>query len=139
MTSAVTLSDGTNTVTFTNNNIKVVAKGSNPIIIIPTPITDTVNVGDNVIAVNLGFVRTGFDLTFWLTDGPGTFNYNTPSTDFEKIMYMFGKTTLIKTLTLNGTAFHGHIENVNIPWEPGKKDLTTNGSMSFTLAKDLTA
>lgn len=138
MTSGVVLTGGGKTVDFNSavaNNVNVTDRFSNPIIIIPTPITASQKIGENTITVNIGFVRQSYDLTFQLHDGPGSFDFSTPgSTSYEKIKYLAGKFVDLKTLTLNGTEFSGHIENVNIPWKSGMKDLTTNGTFTFTVA-----
>jgi hypothetical protein len=140
MTSAVVLSRGAVSVDLTSLNVSVTHRYSNPIIFLPTPAAAGSTIGSNIIAINIGFFNNSFDVSFQLTDGPGTFNFSSPSTNYEKIMYLtadpdVGKQT--KTLTLNGTAFVGHIENVSIPFRPGQKNLVINGSLAFRLTKDL--
>jgi hypothetical protein len=137
MTTGCVLSYSGTSVTLTNAHVVINHRFTNPIIIIPTPITTSLTVGENTIGINIGFVRNSFDISFKLTDGPGTFNFSTPSTNYEKIMYMANFTKDVKTLVLNGTTFKGHIENVNITWEPGFKNLTESASLTFTLAKDV--
>jgi hypothetical protein len=95
-------------------------------------------IGENTIGINIGFVSNVFDLAFMLRDGPGTFNFSTPSTNYEKLMYMAAYVKNVKTLTLNGTAFTGHIESINVPWKAGLKDLSTSCSIRFKLTKDVT-
>jgi hypothetical protein len=125
--------------------VTVTTRGSNPIIKLPTPITTTDTAGENVIIINIGFINISYDLSFQLTDGPGSFNFETmsgSSTNFEKIMYLFGgpgsESKDPKILTLNGSDKHGQIESVNIPWKAGMKNLTTNGMLSFNVCKDIT-
>ena len=143
--SGVTLSGGGRTVDFNStvaNNIAVTHRFSNPVIKLPTPIATTDKVGKNVIIINIGFVNNSFDLSFQLHDGPGAFNFGTISvpggtTAYETIIWLANYVG-VKTLTLNGEPFTGHVENVNIPWKSGMKDLTTNGSLSFNTSKDIT-
>jgi hypothetical protein len=141
MTSGVTLSISGVSVDFnsaTVRNMRVTDRFSNPFLNFPTPIQVSQKIGENTVLVNIGFMRQSFDLSFVLLDGPGTFDFSSPgSTNYEKIKYMAGKKTDPKTLTLNGTTFTGQIESVNIPWEPGKKDLSTNGTIIFTVGMDL--
>lgn len=140
MTAAVVLSYAGTSVDFTDHHVMVTHRYNNPIIFLPTPAAAGETLGSNMIAINIGFFNNSFDISFQLTDGPGTFNFTTGTTNYEKIMFMatdadVGKQP--KTLTLNGTAFIGHIENVNIPFRPGHKDLVVNGSFAFRLTKDL--
>ena len=141
MTSAVVLSQGATSIDFSSaKNISVTHRYNNPIFFLPTPAASGQVLGTNMIAINIGFFNNSFDISFMLTDGPGTFNFSSPSTNYEKIMYLATDSNVgkqPKTLTLNGTAFTGHIENVNIPWKPGQKDLSINGSFSFRLTKNL--
>jgi hypothetical protein len=137
MTTGCVLSYGGTSVILTNMNVIITHRFSNPVIIIPTPITTSLKIGDNVIGINIGLVRNSFDISLTLTDGPGTFNFTTPSTTYEKIMYMANFTKNVKTLTLNGQQFQGHIENVNVTWEPGFKNLSERASFIFTLGKDI--
>jgi len=141
MTSAVVLSQGATSIDFSSaKNISVTHRYNNPIFFLPTPAASGQALGTNMIAINIGFFNNSFDISFTLTDGPGTFNFSSPSTNYEKIMYLATDSNVgkqPKTLTLNGTAFTGHIENVNIPWKPGQKDLSINGSFSFRLTKNL--
>ena len=143
MTSGVTLSGGGVTVDFngaTAKNVTVTHRFSNPFIKLPTPIQLTDEFGKNVKLINIGFMSNSFDLSFQLTDGPGAFNFGTKNvpggtTNYEKIIYIASNVLAEKTLTLNGTAIGGQIENVNIPWKAGMKDLTLNGTFSFCLGK----
>ena len=140
MTSAVVLSQGATSIDFSTLNVSVTHRYNNPIFFLPTPAASGQVLGTNMIAINIGFFNNSFDISFTLTDGPGTFNFSSPSTNYEKIMYLATDSNVgkqPKTLTLNGTAFTGHIENVNIPWKPGQKDLSINGSFSFRLTKNL--
>ena len=140
MTSAVILSYGGTSVDFSNLNVGVTHRYNNPIIFLPTPAAAGGVLGSNMIAINIGFFNNSFDLSFQLTDGPGTFNFSSPSTNYEKIMYLATDSSVgkqPKTLTLNGTGFIGHIENVNIPFKAGQKDLVIVGSFSFRLTKNL--
>jgi hypothetical protein len=139
MTTAVILTDnsGGTPVDFTNLNITVSTRFNNPIIKIPTPKQTTDKIGENTIPINLKFLSLSYDLSFQLTDGPGTFDFETPgSTNFEKIMHLSAKSNP-NCLYLNGTKFTGIIEMVNIPWKPSMKNLTTNGTLSFCTAKDI--
>lgn len=141
--SGVILSGGGLTVDFNStnaNNVSVTHRFSNPVIKLPTPIKTTDDQGTNVIIINIGFLNDSFDLTFQLHDGPGSFTWKgatAASTAYEQIMAM-AHSVEPKTLTLNGKAMTGHIENVNIPFRPGQKDLVVNGSLSFNLSKNIT-
>ena len=140
MTSGVTLSDGTNTVDFNTSgtkacNVTVSHRFSNPLLIIDTPITATQTIGENSIAINIGFVTNAFDLTFDLYDGPGTFSFISPSTDYEKLIHLANYVKSTKTLTLNGEAFLGQIENLRVSWEPGKKSVSLGCTMTFHATK----
>jgi hypothetical protein len=142
MTSGVTLSDGTNTVDFNTAgtkacNVTVSHRFSNPLLIVDTPIIATQTIGENAVPINIGFVTNAYDISFDLYDGPGTFNFKSPSTDYEKIMYMANYKKNVKTLTLNGTAFQGMIENVRIDWVAGKKNLSEGCTLTFHLTKDV--
>ena len=138
--SGIVLSLGGTSVDFNStvaNHVTITHRFANPVIKLPTPINATDAQGTNVIIINIGFLNDSFDLTFQLQDGPGAFNWKTGTTAYEKIMAMAHDTNP-KTLTLNGTAMTGHIENVNIPFKSGQKDLVTNGSFSFNLSKNIT-
>ena len=140
MTSGVVLSLGGLSVDFNStvaNNVSITHRFANPVIKLPTPIKSTDDQGTNVIIINIGFLNDSFDLSFQLQDGPGAFNWKTGTTAYEKIMAMAHDTNP-KTLTLNGTAMTGHVENVNIPFRAGQKDLVVNGSLSFNLSKNIT-
>ena len=140
MTSAVVLSYSGTSVDFSSLNVGVTHRYNNPIFFLPTPAASGGILGSNMIAINIGFFNNSFDISFTLTDGPGTFNFSSPTTNYEKIMYLSTDSSVgkqPKTLTLNGTAFKEHIENVNISFRPGHKDLSVNGSFSFRLTKDL--
>ena len=143
MTSGVILSLGSLSVDFDStvaNNVSITHRFSNPVIKLPTPIKPTDDQGTNVIIINIGFLTDSFDLSFQLHDGPGSFAWKgatSASTAYERIMAMAHDTNP-KTLTLNGTAMPGHIENVNIPFKAGQKDLVTIGSFSFNLSKNIT-
>jgi len=140
MTSGITLAGGGTTVDFdcaTVRNATVTHRFANPVIKLPTPIKTTDNQGTNVIIINIGFLNDSFDFSFTFTDGPGTFDWKTPgSTNYEKLQFL-AHYVGIKTLTLNGTALTGHIENAMVPFRPGQKDLSINGSFSFNLAKNI--
>lgn len=142
MTSGVTLSDGTNTVNFNTAstkacNVTVSHRFSNPLLTLSTPILPNQTIGENTIPINIGFVTNAFDLSFDLYDGPGTFNFISPSTDYEKIMYMANYIKNVKTLTLNGNSFYGQLENVRIDWVAGKKNLSEGCTLTFHLTKDV--
>ena len=143
MTNNVTLTDGTNTVDFNTAgtkacNVIVSHRFSNPLLIIDTPIIATQKIGENSVPINLAFVTNAYDLTFDLYDGPGTFSFTLPSTDYEKIVHMSNYVKGTKTLTLNGTEFTGQIENPHVTWEHGKKNLATNCTLTFRLTKEVT-
>jgi hypothetical protein len=142
MTSGVTITDGTNTVDFNTAatkacNVTVSHRFSNPILTVDTPILTTQKLGENTLPINIGFVVNAYDLTFDLYDGPGTFNFITPSTDYEKIMYMANYVRGVKTMSMNGTTFTGMIENVNIEWKGGKMNISEGCTLTFHLAKDI--
>jgi hypothetical protein len=143
MTSAVVISYSGTSVDFNSavaNHIMVTHRLSNPIIFIPTPAATGAVLGTNNIAMNLGFFDNAFDLSFQLHDGPGTFNFTSPTTAYEKLVFMAADPTVgkqPKTLTLNGTAFTGHIESLRVPFQPGQKDLVIMGTLSFRLTANL--
>jgi hypothetical protein len=120
------------------NEVEVTHRFSNPVITLATPITLTDSTGNNEKIVNIGFLTNSFDLSFMLHDGPGSFNFASPTTNYEKIMFMawYGAYLTI-TLTLNGTAFTGSIENASIPFKAGQKDLSMNGTLSFHKGQQL--
>ena len=140
MTSGVTLAGaGGYTVDFNSTtkatNVTVSHRFSNPLMIIDTPITATQTLGENSIAINIGFVTNAFDLTFDLYDGPGTFSFKSPSTDYEKLVYFANYDKSTKTLTLNGQAFVGQIENLRVSWDPGKKNVALGCTVTFRATK----
>jgi hypothetical protein len=147
MTSGVTISGAiaggtTYTVDFNTAATKacnpiVSYRFSNPLLIVDTPIMATQTIGENSIAVNIGFVTNAFDLTFDLYDGPGTFSFITPSTDYEKLVHLANYVKGVKTLTLNGTAFCGQVENLHVGWEHGKKNFAEGCTMTFRVTKDI--
>jgi hypothetical protein len=138
MTSGVTLSFGTVTVDLNSStcrDVTVTHRFSNPVITLSTPYTAGTAIGQNEKIVNIGFTTDAFDLSFTLLDGPASFDFITPgSTNYEKLVYIahMGMTNKT-TLTVNGTAFSGAIENLNVPWQAGKKDLAQNGTLTFHL------
>jgi hypothetical protein len=147
MTSGVTISGAisggtTYTVDFNTAATKacnptVAYRFGNPLIVLDTPIISTQTLGENTLAVNIGFVTNAFDITFDLYDGPGTFSFKTPSTDYEKIVHLTNYVKGVKTLTLNGQAFTGQIENLHVTWEHGKKNLAEGCTLTFRLSKDI--
>ena len=107
---------------------------NNPFIVLPTPVQITDDFGKNSKIINIGFLKTAYDCTFMIHDGPGTFDFQTPgTTTFEKLVYMAYYVKDPKTLTLNGTAFAGQIENLVVPWKAGQAGLSRNASFSFTI------
>jgi hypothetical protein len=141
MTNQVLLAIGSTSVDLTQLNPYVAHRFSNPIIFLPTPAATGGTLGQNNIAMNLGFFDNSFDLTFILTDGPGSFNFTTPgSTKYEKLIYMAADPTNgknPKTLTLNGTPFYGHIESVTIAWKSEQGNLALNCNVSFRVTSNL--
>ncbi|CAK0771229.1 hypothetical protein CCP3SC15_420014 [Gammaproteobacteria bacterium] len=141
MSSGVVLSYGAHSVDFNSPtgacNVTVSYRFSNPLLTIDTPIQSSLPLGDNSISINIGFVTNAIDFSFDLRDGPGSFNFISPTTNFERIVYLANYVKNAKTLTLNGTAFKGQIENLRIEWAPGKKDLAEGCTMSFRLTKDI--
>jgi len=140
MTSGVTIAGAivggtTYTVDFNSTtkatNVTVSHRFSNPLLIIDTPITATQTIGENSIAINIGFVTNAFDLTFDLYDGPGTFSFSSPSTDYEKLIHLANYVKPTKTLTLNEQPFTGQIENLRVSWEPGKKNVAMGCTLTF--------
>ena len=147
MTSGVTISGAikngtTYTVDFNTAgtkacNVTVSHRFSNPIMIISTPLTVNVTIGENSVPINLGFIVNAYDITFDLYDGPGTFNFSTPSTDYEKLEHLANYVLDVKTLTLDGQTFTGHIENMRIDWIAGKKNVSEGCTMTFHTTKDV--
>ena len=109
---------------------------TNPIITVDTPASDGSQIGTNTIAINIGFISNNINLSFTLTDGPGTFNFTSGTTNYEKILRMAADPNP-KTLNLNGTAFTGQITSVNMNWDAGKKNIGT-GSLSLTTSANIT-
>jgi hypothetical protein len=121
-------------VDFTSLGVSVTHRISNPIIAIDIPRTDLLV--SNTIGINIGFVSEVFDIRFTLTDGLGTLNWATPSTNYEKLFYFSYKKNP-KTLVINGRTIYGHIENLTLPWEGGKKDLSIGGILSFRVTQNI--
>jgi hypothetical protein len=139
MTVGCVLSCGTYSVDFKNLNVTISHAFSNPVMTLDTPIASKADVlGTNTKCINIGFTRNNINLTFTLTDGPGTFSFGTPSTNYEKIIHMANYIRNAKTITINGQAFYCHITSVNIPWAAGLKNLSTNGSISLVLSANIT-
>lgn len=134
MTTQITISLGSVTATLSNCGVNVTHRLSNPIIVIDTPRID-LNIS-NSVGINIGFVTEAFDLRFTLTDGLGTLDWATPVTNYEKLFYMAYKTNP-KILMINDRAVTGHIENLSLPWEAGKKDMSIDGSLSFRVCMNI--
>jgi hypothetical protein len=134
MTKQVTLSLGSVTVDFTNLNVKVTHRISNPFITVDTPRVNLLE--SNTIVVNIGFVTEAIDLTFILTDGIGTLNWAQPTTNYEKLFYMAYQGNP-KVLMLDDRLIYCQIENLNLPWEPGQKDLSIGGILSLRVCMNI--
>ena len=142
MTTACTLSDGKTPnpvyVEFKDLNVTISHSFNNPVLTVDTPVDAKSSVlGSNTMAINIGFTRNDINLSFTLKDGPGTYNFGTPSTNYEKIMYLANYVKNAKTLTLGTQKFYCHITAVNIPWVAGMKNLTTQGNISLILTANL--
>ncbi len=132
------LSDGVHPVDFTNLNVVISHSFNNPALIdVATPLAAGETLGSNTIGINIGFVQNNINLSFYLTDGPGTYNFISPTTNYEKLVYMANYVHNAKTLTLGSSVFHCHITSMSINCEPGKKDLSTNGNITLMLSKDI--
>jgi len=144
----VTLTYGAVSVDFSSSTARLNKfnhRFTNALIPITTPQKDTPlslseGVGTNTIVMNIGFITHTIDLVFTLKDGPGTFDFLSPTTNYEKIIYMASFPRNVKTITLNGgsspKSYNCQISSVNIPWDEGKKDLMS-GTMSVMLCKDV--
>jgi hypothetical protein len=143
MTAAFTISDGTYTVNLNDattggcGGLTLNHRFSNPETTLSTPIDISQILGDNVIAINLGMVDNSFDMTFKLFDGYGTFNFQTPTTNYEKLVYLANYNKNVKILTLGSSTFNCQIESINIPFVAGQKDLVINGTMTVRLAANV--
>ena len=140
MTAAFTISDGTYTVDLNSDTcagLTLNHRFTNPELTLSTPIDISQVLGDNVIAVNLGMVDNSFDMTFQLMDGFGTFNFQTPTTNYEKLVYLANYNKNVKTLTLGSSSFNCQIESINIPFVAGQKDLVINGTMTVRLTANV--
>ena len=122
------------TVNFTSLGVKVTHRISNPIIVIDTPRDNLLE--SNSVGINIGFVTEAFDLSFTLTDGLGALDWANPTTNYEKLFFMAYKINP-KQLVIDGRGIYGHIENLTLPWEAGKADLSVNGSLSFRVTKNI--
>jgi len=134
MTNEVTLSLDGVSVDLTQCGVKVTHRISNPIITIDTPRDDLLV--SNTIGINIGFVSENVDLNFTLTDGIGTLNWAVPTTNYEKLFYFCYKLNP-KVLTINGRVIYGHIENLTLPFESGKSNLSIGGSLSFRVTQNI--
>ena len=111
---------------------------SNPIITLATPAEQGTALGQNTVAINIGFVKDQFDLSFELKDGPGSFNATgTGTTNLEKLLFLAYAVPSPKTLSLNGSTFYGQIESMNIPWEAGKGNFIPNCTLTLTLCMNI--
>ena len=134
MTNEVTLSLDGVSVDLTKCGVKVTHRISNPIIVIDIPRADLLL--SNSIGINIGFVSEAFDLNFTLTDGLGTLDWANPTTNYEKLFYFCYKLNA-KKLLINGRTIYGHIENLTLPFESGKHDLSIGGSLSFRVTQNI--
>ena len=132
MTSAVTIgypyTSPTITADLSNLGVSVTHLYTNPVIVIPTPITNTVGasaIGWNIKGLNIGFLINRFSIKFTILDGMGTMNFDQPSTIYEKIQYMANRagTKGAKALTINGYKMAVQIESFNITFAAGQKDM----------------
>lgn len=106
-------------------------------------ITDMSIAGTNQIGFNLGFFDNAFDLQFTLMvdSSPGTFNFATGTTDYEKLAYLAldpiaGKNP--KIIQINGGPTYAfQIEAFRFPWLSGQANLAQNCTMSCRLTKYL--
>lgn len=142
MTASCIISLGSCSVDLTNKDLEIAYRHSNPIITIDTPGNSTDAVGNNTIAINIGFVSNSYDLTFTLTDGPGAYSINPNGTNYEKLLYLASQTNP-KTVTLVGTSTispipHGQIESLNVSWKSGMKDIAVGCTMSIKLCANIT-
>jgi len=123
-------------VDLSNLGVSVSHLYSNPIIYIPTPITDAVSgttVGWNIKSINLGFVTNRYSVRFTLTDGCGILRHDGNGTNYEKLNYMANSFSAKcpKALTINGYKFGVHIESLNVTFAGGDKDLALNCTMNL--------
>lgn len=134
MTTQVKIELGTISVDLTNLGVQVTHRFSNPIIVFDTPRVDLNT--SNSVGINIGFITEAFDLRFTLTDGLGSMDYASPTTNYEKLFSMAYKVNP-KTFKINDKTMTVHIENINLPWVAGQKDLSIDGSMSVRVVKNL--
>lgn len=134
MTTQIKISLGSISVDLTSCGVSISHRLSNPVIVIDTPRLD-LNIS-NSVGINIGFVTEAFDLGFTLTDGLGTLDWATPVTNYEKLFHMAYKVNP-KTLMINDRAITGHIENISLPWEAGKKDMSIDGTLTFRVCMNI--
>lgn len=121
---------------LTDLGVSVSHTYSNPLILVPTPMSDIVGasgVGWNIIAINIGFVANRYAIRFTITDGIGTLKNDGTGTIYEKLNYMANNfnTKNAKALTINGTKIGVHIESFNVTFAAGDKDLALNCSLNL--------
>ena len=137
MTYSVVISYGSYAVDLTNNHVGVSHNFTNPFITFDTPQQAEDALGRNTKLINIGLVVNTIDLTFTLKDGPGTYNFNTPGTKYETLVYLAAYVKNAKILTLGSTTFYGHIENLSVAWMPGKKNLAENCTLTFHMSDNI--
>jgi len=136
MTSAVVISKGGVSVDLSNYGVTVSYRMQNPLIAIPTPQATTG--AANVYTINLTILQQFIDLNFSLpptAGGPGTFNFGTPATDFERLGNICMQKDLGSkiTLTINGNAISCACTSFTTSWEPGFKDLSMGSRMTLIM------
>lgn len=135
---AGTIGATTHTVTLTNLDVQIGHRFTNPFFTFATPDVATEYIGKNTKCINIGLNSNTFDFTFKLTDGPGTFNFTTPSTNYEKLVWMASHCKNAKVITISAFSGYGHIENLHVEWLPGKKNLAEGCSMTVILTDNIT-
>jgi hypothetical protein len=125
----LTSSTGTYSVNLTKLNPSITRTGSNPLIIIPIPTGLDADTFAGAISINLKMLSDKIDIKFSLTDGVGTHSYTAPSTNYEKLWYMFKHDDGKKILLWEGFSFSVEMESLTTPTDAGNFKLMQNCSM----------
>ena len=134
MSATITLSDSAGHVVDFTKTAGITRSGTNPLIIIPIPTGPDAATFGGAVAIDLKMLTMTIDIKFTLMDGVGTHSYTSPTTDYEKLWYMFSQTGAgAKTLYWNGFNFPVVITSLTTPTDPGHLDLMENCSISLTI------
>lgn len=137
MTYTVSISYGSYAVDLTNNNVEISHRFTNPFVPFSLPQSVGQTLGQNTKVINIGLIVDQFDFTFTLKDGPGTYNFGTPLTKYETLIYLAAFIPSPKVLTLGSNTFYCQIESINVSWAPGKKNVAENCMVTVQLCDNI--